>query len=511
LTEPQTTSRSPGGTPKLGGLVKHSAIYSAAPLLRQVIAIAMTHLYTRWLGDSGFGVKGVIDLWMVGIQQLLGVNVLGAMVRFYYDSKSNEDRSATITSTMILVTAVAWLVCGTAFLFSSSLQPWMLPESGEVARSQLLTVLQLTLILIPFQLSTQSGFYYLMAVKQSRLFTFIQTAKLLFEIALNFLLLGVFDLGVPGFLMSMLAGEALTSLFLCGWILKELGPRFVPRVLRPLLVYAAPLVPVGVCQLAIHSLDRYLLVDLSGSADGWGLTGVYDLGYKIGFLVTTMILGPFIQIFHPWIYDIEDEEERGQHLARVGTWAVLAIAAASLGVILFGRQAAVVLGGKPEFWEAWRVIPYIAGGYVFWALYHVSQIPLFIAKRTGRLLFINFVALGINIYVNTLLIPEYQIVGAAITTAVTFASLALMGMLASRSTARVPFEFGRLALTLAGIVLGGAFALWIDTLQVERGVLGVAAAMGLKALACAALIGGYWLLVLRADERSQFIGWIRRR
>jgi len=456
-------------------------------------------------------VKGVIDLWMVGIQQLLGINVLGAMVRFYYDSKSDEDRAATITSTMMLVTLVAWVVCGTAFLFSSTLQPWMLPESGTVAGSELVTVLKLTLLLIPFQLSTQSGFYYLMAVKQSRLFTFIQTSKLLFEIALNFVLMGVFDLGVQGFLLSMLVGEALTSLFLCGWILKTLGPRFELRVLRPLLYYAAPLVPVGVCQLAIHSLDRYLLVDLSGSADGWALTGVYDLGYKIGFLITTMMLGPFIQIFHPWIYDIDDPEERAHHLARVGTWAVLAIATASLGVILFGRQAAVVLGGRPEFWEAWRVIPYIAGGYVFWALYHVSQIPLFIAKRTGRLFVINLAALALNVFVNTLLIPRFQIVGAAVTTAVTFAALAGMGMLASRSVASVPFEFGRLALTLTGIVLGCAFALWIDALQVERGALGVAAAMGLKAFAGAVLIGGYWFGVLRSDERTQLVGWIRRR
>ena len=80
---------------KLGGLVKHSAIYSAAPLLRQVIAIAMTSLYTLWLGEEGFGVKGVIDLWMIGLQQLLGVNVLGAMVRFYYDHKDERDRAAT--------------------------------------------------------------------------------------------------------------------------------------------------------------------------------------------------------------------------------------------------------------------------------------------------------------------------------------------------------------------------------------------------------------------------------
>jgi O-antigen/teichoic acid export membrane protein len=492
----------------LGGLVRHSAIYSAAPILRQLISIGMTHLYTRWLGGANFGVKGVIDLWMIGLQQLLGVNVLGAMVRFYYDQKSPEDRASVVTSCTLLVTLVAWVVCGTAFLFSSTLQPLMLPHAGEVVAQDLVGILQLMLVLIPFQLSTQSGFYYLMAIKRSGLYTTIQTGKLIFEVALNFLLMGHLGWGVEGFMVSMLAGEALTSLLLCGWIFRSLGARIDWRILRPILAYAAPLVPVGICQLALHSMDRRLLVELTADDRAWAATGIYDLGYKIGFLVTTMLLGPFIQIFHPWIYDITDPEARSRHLARVGTWAVLAVAAATLGVILFGRQAAVILGGTREFWEAWRVIPFVAGGYVFWALYHVSQIPLFIAKRTGRLIVINLAALGINLGANIWLIPRYEFVGAGIATAVTFASLSVLGVLASRSEARVPFEVGRLTAIVTAVVAGAAFALWVDAREVADD-LSTLAAIAVKAVACLVLVGVLWRLVLDGEERGGLSSWVR--
>ena len=82
----------------LGGLVKHSAIYSAAPVLRHVISIGMTPLYTIWLGPPGFGVKENVDLWVIALQQLLGQNVLAGMVRFYFDRQSPRERATNALS-----------------------------------------------------------------------------------------------------------------------------------------------------------------------------------------------------------------------------------------------------------------------------------------------------------------------------------------------------------------------------------------------------------------------------
>ena len=57
--------------------------------------------------------------------------------------------------------------------------------NADVSALELDTVLHLTLVLIPFQLTSQCGLYYLMSLKRSELYTGIQTAKLLFEVALN--------------------------------------------------------------------------------------------------------------------------------------------------------------------------------------------------------------------------------------------------------------------------------------------------------------------------------------
>jgi len=504
-----SSEEAPSGRP-LGGLFKHSAIYSAAPFLRQIISVGMTRFYTGWLGSAGFGVKEIVDFWLIGLQQLLGQNVLGGMMRFYFDHKSEDERARVVTSCTILIGALAWLICGTALLFHGPLVPLMFGENGEIGGRELARILQLTLLLVPFQLSTVSGFYYLMILKRSTLFTSIQTVKLLLEVGLNFWLIGHVGLGVRGFLTSMLIGEALTSLALVGWMLVTLRPRVDFGILRPILVYGAPLIPVGLCQMALHMIDRRLLIEYADPAVAQSLTGIYGLGYKISSLVQAMIISPFMQVWHPFLFGVEDPDERSRLVSRVGTYCVLSVGAASLGLILFGRQGVILLAKNPDFWEAYKVIPLIAGGYVFWGLYHVSQMPLLIAKRTGRLFGINLLAVVVNVVGNALLIPRYGFVGAGVMTLVTFAVLSVSGMIASRAEAHVAFELGRLASIVLCVVVGGAAALWIDTLD-ARSVLSVPLSLAVKGLTLVLLLGLLWIGVLHAEERRQFRAWIAAR
>ncbi len=492
-----------------GGLLRHSAIYSAAPLLRNAISFGMQRFYTGWLGASGYGVKEAIDFWLIAFQQLLGFNVLGAMMRFYFEEKEPERRAKVVTSCTLLIGLVAWAVCGLALCFSRPLTPLMMDEAravGDVGDAALVRIVQLALLLIPFQLSTFSGYYYLMTLRRSALYSSIQTVKLLLEVALNFWLIGARGLGVEGFLISMLVGEALTTLFLCGWMLLTLRPRLDLRVLRPILVYAAPLIPVGVCQLMLHQVDRRLLLHFTDQAT----TGIYGLGYKIAYLVTILVLSPFVQIWQPSVFAIEDGGERARLVARGSTYGVLAVAVVTLGVIAYGRQGAMVLSADPAFWAAYRIIPLVAGAYVFWALYHVSQMPLLLAKRTRPLLLINALAVLVNLCLNRWLIPAHGFLGAGVTTLVTFAVLASLGMVASRSEARVPFELGRLGRIVACILASGALSLWIDRLD-EAGRLPMPGALAIKSAALLLLLAALWLGVLSAAERAGFAAWTRAR
>lgn len=488
----------------LSGIAKHSIIYAAAPFLRQVISMGMTWFYTSWLGRSGFGIKENVDLWMVGIQQLLGQNLLHSMMRFYFDHEEQRKRDSVVTSTTIVVSLLAFLVCGTALLFTDWLTPLTLGE-GEpdgLNGSQLERVLQLTLVLVPLQLSSLAGFYYLLIQKRSQTYTTVQTGKFLLEVLLNFWFIGHQGLGVPGFLYSMIIGEAVTTVFLTGRILLQLGLRFDWSVLKPMLIYTAPLIPVGVLQFGLHQSDRRLILEFGDQA----MAGVYGLGYKVGLLTTAMLLDGFMRIWQPWIFAVDDAKERGRLVAKVSTWAVLAISAVTFGVVLYGRQGTQYLSDGPEFEPAWQVVGLVASGYVFWALYQVSQIPLYIEKRTGRILLINALALAANLGLNVWLIPRFGIIGAAIATAGSFGLLAILGMRASRGMLSVPFEYGRIV-ALIGLVAVACLVAWACDSREFAGQWGLITSLAVKTASCLGLLAITWFRVVRSDERGEIQRW----
>lgn len=495
----------PRGT--LSGLLRHSFIYSLVPIIRNGVSLGMNRLYTAWLLTTGFGVKETVDIWMIAGQQLLGQNLLGGMVRFYFDQKNDRDRQAVVSTCTLLITILAWIVCGIGLLFSDSLTPILLGQADDgVSAVDLRTVLQLTLILIPFQLSSLSGLYYLQILKRSDLYSGIQVAKLFVEIGLNFILIGWLEMGVQGFLLSMLTGEISVSLFLTGWMLVKCRFRIDLAIFRPILAYAAPLIPVGLCQAALHQLDRRLLEHFSSA--GFDDTGVYGFGYKIGYLVTAMMLGPFLQIWQPWIFGVDDAKERAHLVARVSTYTVLAVGATSLAVIFFGRQGVLILAGADDFRRSFEVIPFLVTGYVFWALYHTTQIPLFIAKRTQRLLVINVMAVIVNVALNLWWIREYGILGAAMATMCSFAVLALLGIAASYSEAHVPFEWKRISATILCVMLGAGLTLIMDYELARVGDWDFFSFVPLKLVTLVILELMLLFSVLYRDERARLHAWV---
>ena len=500
------------GTRPLGGLVKHSFIYSLVPAFSRIAGFLMIPFYTSpgWLTPAEYGLADVGDLVLVALSQLLGVNLLSAMVRFYFDRQELRQRQAVVSSCTLSLAVLSWAICGLCILFRGPLAPVLLgrEHAGLDQATNLAQFLAIVLLIVPFKLTTMSGLFYLQILKRSRTYSAILLVKTLLELGLKIYTIGFLGWGVRGFMLSVLVGEALTTAGLTSWMLWKIKPRIDFEVLRPILQYTAPLIPVGLCQLALHQLDRRLLEAISPG--GFDSVGIYALGYKFGYIVNAMALTPFMQIWQPWIYGVDDPRERASLVARVSTYAVFAISACSLIVILLGRQVVELAAGQEQFELAFKVVPWVAAGYVFWALYFTTQIPLFIAKRTWPLLLINLGALAANIALNLVLVVQLDYLGSAIATLLTFALLAGMGMLASRREAHVPFEYGRLGRILA-VVLGAVAVTWIaDTAIME--LAGQPFYLALPFKLAALYFGGryLWEKVLEDEERDRILAWLGR-
>jgi len=501
----------PAETP-VASLARHSLVYSIAPMLQRFIALALTRLYTNRLNESQYGVVGIADLLFTALVQISGTNLLAAVVRFYLDQKEERDRRAVVSSALIFLSFVSWTLVAIGFVFRAPLTHFLFDTADPwLAGDDLTLCLLVVLGTIPLALSSEAAFRYLQIQQRSGLITTLKVSKSTLEMGLKVLFLVGFNSGVIGFLLATLIGELITNLCLTSWVLSRVGLAFSWRVLTPMLRYSAPLVLVGLCQMALNQGDRLLLRQLGPENEAMGWVGIYSLGYQVGWLVQLVLVGSIMQIWQPWIFSVQDPQRRVELVRRVSTWALFAVGTASIGLMLFGRELVHVLSSPkhPEFLLAYSVVPWVCAGYAFFLLNGLSQVPMFIAKRTWPMLWLNLLAVAVNFGLNFALIPRLGFVGAAIATLATFMVLGVFGHILAGKLVGARFEHGRMGAMLALVLAIMAATLWIDH-DLTRAHAGMFTPMtGVKAVLFLAALGLIWRVMLQPDERRQCVEKVR--
>ncbi|HTF90008.1 MAG TPA: polysaccharide biosynthesis C-terminal domain-containing protein, partial [Planctomycetota bacterium] len=501
----------PGETP-VASLAKHSLVYSVAPLIQKFIALTLVWIYTRELNNAQLGATAICDLLFTALIQICGTNLLGAIVRFYFEQKDERDRRAVISSAMLFLSVVSWSIVALGFVFRAPLAEALFVVSDrDLAQDDLTLCLSVVLATIPLALCSETAFRYLQIQQRSRLITTIRVSKALLEMALRVVFLVHFHYGVIGFLLATLIGELLTNVLLTVWVLRRVGLKFSKRVLSPMIAYGAPLVLVGLCQMALNRIDSQMLRQLGPEDDAMGWAGIYNHGYAIGWLVQLVVVGSFMQIWQPWIFAVKDAERRVDLVAKVSTWALFAVAVASIGLMLFGREFVHILTapGKESLWAATPVLTWVCAGYVFFALNALSQVPMFIAKRTWPMFWLNVIAVVVKVGLCFALIPRLGFVGAAVATLATFVILGIAGHVVASRTVGARFEHGRMAAMLILVLGVMAATLWIDGSLSQAYVTIFTPMTGVKAALFVVIALAVWGLFLHPDERAQLTRRVR--
>ena len=167
----------------------------------------------------------------------------------------------------------------------------------------------------------------------------------------------------------------------------------------------------------------------------------------------------------PLAYSIESDEEAAQLYSLVTTYYALATGVVVCGVALLGRWMVRLLAG-PEFFGAYKALPWLALGWALYGLYLVFIVIAGRARVTSR----NFPAaaagLAVNVALLVLLVPHgganLGIAGAGIALCGAYVVMLVVMYLLTRSLFRVGFQWRRLAqlaAILAGVAVSGELLL----------------------------------------------------
>jgi O-antigen/teichoic acid export membrane protein len=426
-------------------LVGASAVYGLGSVLVRGLAFLLLPLYTRYLDPAEYGIVALTVTVTVVLGLLFPLGLRGAVSRTYYEGGTDEERRARIGTLWIAMIAAAGFMALVLDRLGPPLAAAVLPEVpfDPYLRLAVWTAFLGVLGVTPLVL--------LQAQERPRAYVLVTVWSALVTTGVTVWLV-VRGGGAAGYLRGALIGAALAAVPYLVLTARQIRPVFRAGVLAPALAYSLPLVPHALAGWALEMSDRAILTRLIPLHD----VGVYALGYQLGAamgLLTTAFNAAWV----PLLFGILKDEGESAHpkLARLVTYYAAALCFVGLGWSLLVEHAIGLLAG-PEFREAYRITPWVVGGYVCSGLYLVPTNLLFWQRRTRVIPLVTLAAGAVNIGLNLWLVPRYGAVAAAWSTLVAYAVLLLLTWRSAERHHPFPYEYGRL-----GLMLGLALTLFL--------------------------------------------------
>lgn len=476
--------------------LRHSGIYAVGNALNRLGAFLLLPLYTRYLTPGEYGTLELFYALSALISTVLAVGLSHATLRFYFDYDAQTDRNRVVSTNLIAALVLSGAGAGLVALAGSPVAGWVLGDTPPR------WALELMLVTIVFELSSQIALAYLRAREMSLFFVSLALAKLVVQCVANAVLLLRFDAGVAGVLGGNLLAVVAGWLIAAGYTVRHCGLQFEWGKLVPVLRYTLPFMGATVIAVVGSNIDRFLVTRLLSLE----ALGVYALAMKFSKLISDLIGEPFNRAYGAFRYTIMGQPDAGATQARITRYVAAALGAVALAVALLTEEV-LRLMATPQFWPAGALMPMLAASAALYTLAYPLQSGIFFSKNTQHMFTLTVLQLVLGVLIGVPLIWAFGLPGLCATQLL----LALINLAATHHYSQryfpVQYEwrrFGWLALLWA---LFWAAAQPLDALELPVWAA-VLAKLLLLAAFIAALLGSP---VLQAAERTQLLQRLRVR
>lgn len=383
----------------------------------KVLVFLLVRFYTAVLTKEQFGTADLITSLCNFLIPIACAGLSSGFFRFAAEAKSQKEQSGVFSAgvSILLLSSMAFA------LFSPIL--FLIPHFSEHVWLILLYVLCANVHYLVSDFIRAQGHYRLFALQG-----ILNTAL---NISFNLLFLLPLSMGLDGYVLSIVAADLVTSLFLIVYakLWRYVSPDAVDRAtVKAILRYSLPLIPAALCWWITNVSDRYMVTHFWGEAQN----GLYAAAYKIPNILT-IACGIFMDA---WQFsavvasrksgDSESPEEADERRRSLRTFfsrifrgygAFLFLAAG--GLILLTRPIAILLF-DPSFYEAWAYIPVLLLATALSALSNFAGSVYMVERRGMATMVTSMIGAVLNIGLNLWLIPLMGPMGAAIATMVSY-------------------------------------------------------------------------------------------
>ncbi|MDZ4169812.1 MAG: oligosaccharide flippase family protein [Coriobacteriia bacterium] len=483
---------------ELRRVFKDTVIYGMGSLLPKAAGLILMPIYTRVLSTADYGIYSLSMMIasMVGVVMALGQPGSLTLHLRHKIAEEGETRDLLFTVVTFVMGAGA-LMLGVLYLLGPALVPHI-TKNGELTFAPYV-ILALLIAYAGLPLAMQQAVNR--AKGQAKTHTLFQLAQFTLNTAFTLYFVVALRQGPAGSLKGTLTAALLVAPVALIMLAKQMRPRFSMTWLKASLRFGLPLVPHYFAGWLLAFADRALLARLGTMSD----VGLYSVAYNLS-MALNLFSTAINQAWGPIYYDLSDSDEGRAMLPRLTSVYAAAVAGIAMAFTLLAPEALPILAA-PAFAGAKIVIPLVAAGYFFFALYMVLSTPIFYAKKTKYVPLVSGAAAVLNIALNLWWIPLWGMMGAAAATLVAYAFMAGVSRTFSGRLRPGAFEDSRLVRIIVVYFVSVAAAYGIMALELRP-----LASIPLALAALAGCIGLLFVMgVVTRDEVRQMIERVRSR
>ncbi len=477
--------------------IAHGTVLVFAGILISKILGYAYRLITARFGASEYGLLSVgLALFNVlSITAMLGLNQGVLRYVSFYRTKKDEERVKGVIFSSLFFSALASIFLGIlTYLFADKIAILYFHEP------RLGVVFKILAIAIPFDVLKNVLFNGVRAFENVtyEIYTrngFETLAKVVFTLV--FLLIGWKLLGATlAFTFSLIASFVLAVYYSkkVFSFKKEIKPRFLNK---ELLNYSIPLVVNNLTILVLLWADT-LLIGHFRTAQEVGIYNAAGPTAALMYLFPQAILALFLPVL-TGLYAQENKDEFRRAYLITTKWISIANVALFGAFILMSKEILVLFFGK-EYASGSLALIILSSGYLVYYLALVSNNILLIYERTKTILVSSAIGSILNIVLNIILTPRYGIVGAAISTSISYIIVSvILFVITNRLTKVNIFDKYFWKIFLAGVLSLGVSYILNSYLSI----------LGIKKLIVLSVtfsfIYGLLLLLLRVVQEADLI------
>jgi O-antigen/teichoic acid export membrane protein len=461
---------------KIIRLLKSSSGYTIGSVVNRAMFMISLPIMTRYLAPEEYGILSVVNVVIGLMMTLYGLAANDFIIRFYYEQQSEDQRRRFLGGILSFILSLSLFVSIVLTFLGEGLFKRFFPS-------------------IPFApyiiLGIWACFVHMLEMVPDALFRIrnevflfvsVNFTKSILAITLSIIAVVALNRGAEGPLAAALTADIILGFFFIYYLKDKVRLNFSYGLIKACLKFSLPVLALLLGSVLLESADRLMLqhfVDMS-------VVGQYSIGSTLAS-VLIMIASSMDVAWTPFFYATAKQESQDQAkaiFAQAATYLGAGILFCALIPIILRHEIVYILA-PPAYYAVIEVIPLIMMGAILNGLFFIPVRGIYLKNKTIYLPFIIALGLLINIILNYLLIPRWQMAGAASATIVAALIMLILGFVIAQRLYYIDYQWRRWSL----LILACSLCFILDRIVPSSSIL-------ISLLLRIAILGTFPLLLL---------------